>query len=125
MESSPDETTFEGPTLDLEVIEGLRELGGDDEPGLVLELIEMFLDDAPERLAEMTQGVDTGDLEMMVRSAHTLKSSAANMGAMLLSQICNAMEVAARDEDARRFRSMTEACRTAYDASARALRQVS
>lgn len=124
MESTPDDATFDGPTLDLDVIEGLRELGGDDDPGLVMELIEMFLDDAPERLAEMTQGVDTGDLEMMVRSAHTLKSAAANMGAMLLSHICTEMEAAARDKDAKRYRGMTEACRDAYDDSARALREI-
>jgi HPt (histidine-containing phosphotransfer) domain-containing protein len=84
----------------------------------------MFLDDAPERVAEMIRGVDTGDLDLMIRSAHTLKSAAANMGAMMLSQICRAMEKAARDEDAAGYRKLTDPCLAAFEESASALRDV-
>lgn len=125
MESNPDYVTHDGPVLDTAVIDGLRELGGDEDPGLVLELIEMFLDDAPSRLSEMMKGLEVGDLELMTRSVHTLKSSAANMGAMLLSSICKEMEAAAREQDVARYAAMTEACRQAYDRSASALREVS
>jgi len=124
MESNPDDVPCERPVLDTAVIEGLRELGGDDDPGLVLELIEMFLDDAPSRLSEMMQGLEAGDLELMTRSAHTLKSSAANMGAMLLSSICKELEAAARAQDVARYAAMTEACQEIYDRSEKALREI-
>ncbi len=111
--------------LDAEVIESLRELGGDDDPGLVQELIEMFLEDAPQRLDEMLQGLESGDYDLMQRSAHTLKSSAANMGAMVLSQVCKRMEAAAREQNKDSYEGMVEACREAYASSEEAMRNVS
>ena len=110
--------------LDNEVIDGLRELGGEDDPGLVLELVEMFLDDAPKRLEEMNQGLDCGDFQLMQRAAHTLKSSAANMGAMVLSYVAKQMEAAARSEDREGYEGMVSACREAYGASENALKGI-
>lgn len=110
--------------LDSAVIDGLKELGGDDDPGLVLELVEMFLDDAPKRLEEMSQGLDSGDFQLMQRAAHTLKSSAANMGAMVLSHVAKQMEQAARGEDREGYEGMVEACREAYGASEQALKGI-
>jgi HPt (histidine-containing phosphotransfer) domain-containing protein len=111
--------------LDNAVIDGLRELGGDDDPGLVLELVEIFVDDAPKRIEEMLQGLESGDFTLMQRSAHTLKSSAANMGAMVLSQVCRRMEAAARSEDKPAYEGMVEACREVYARSESALRSIS
>ena len=120
----PDFDGFEGPILDLEVIEGLRELGGEEEPGLVLELIEIFLDDAPKHLDAMTRALEEQNFEVMMRSAHTLKSASANMGVMLLNQVCKNMEAAARDDDLESCGSMVRLCRTAYVNSEQALRSL-
>jgi len=122
MDSTPDFAGFEGPILDLEVIEGLRELGGKEDPGLVLELVEMFLVDALRHLESMTRAFEEGDLEGMTRSAHTLKSASANMGVMLLNQVCKDLEDAARDEDLESYRSLVEICKNAYARSEQALR---
>ena len=113
--STPDQNpTFDPQVLDTEVIEGLRELGGEEDPGLLLELVEMFLDDAPNRLREMEESLSSGDLDTMRRAAHTLKSSSANMGAVLLCQICKDMEQAARDENQDSYREMAAQCLDAY-----------
>ena len=125
MDPNAESGELTGPVLDPDIIEGLRELGGDDDPGLVLELVEMFLDDAPKRLEEMIDGLDREDIELMRRSAHTLKSSAANMGAMFLSQVCRQMEDAARNENVESYRDMFTRCRTAYEQSEEELRKVS
>ena len=122
MDATPGFGGFEGPILDLDVIEGLRELGGEEDPGLVLELIEMFLDDAPKHLAAMARALEEGDLEVMMRSAHTLKSASANMGVMLLNQVCRDLEAAARMQDLEGYRAMVGACQSAYEESAQALR---
>jgi HPt (histidine-containing phosphotransfer) domain-containing protein len=84
--------------LDMQVIQGLRELGGDDDPGLVLELIAMFLEDAPKRMDEISTALSTGDIKLLERAAHTLKSSSANIGAARLSAHCKTMEELARNK---------------------------
>ena len=83
--------------LDMRVIESLKELGGDDDPGLVLELIGMFLTDAPQRMSDIQASLARGDIASLERAAHTLKSSSANIGAARLSSCCKSMEELARN----------------------------
>ncbi|MFT7667562.1 MAG: HPt (histidine-containing phosphotransfer) domain-containing protein [Planctomycetota bacterium] len=111
--------------LDFDVIEGLRELGGEDDPGLVLELIEMFLDDAPNHLDDMMMSMKSSNAELMQRSVHTLKSSSANMGAIRLPQICNEMEQLAQNADINGYRKLTSTCLDAFKEVDAALRQIS
>ncbi len=117
--------SFDPAILDPTVIEGLRELGGEDDPGLLMELVEMFLDDAPNRIKEIEQSMAEGDLDTMRRAAHTLKSSAANMGSIVLSNICAEMEAAARLEDCSKYAAMTPSCVEAFTDFEKALRQLS
>jgi HPt (histidine-containing phosphotransfer) domain-containing protein len=94
--------------IDPAVIQGLRELGGDDEPGLLAELIEIFLEDAPERMKDITEGLATGDVGRVERGAHTLKSSSANVGALSLSELCRKIVESARTNKNER---LPELCR--------------
>ena len=82
--------------IDPQVIQGLRELGGEDEPELLAELIGIFLEDAPLRMNDITEGLAHGDLGRVERGAHTLKSSSANIGALLLSDLCRRIVECAR-----------------------------
>jgi HPt (histidine-containing phosphotransfer) domain-containing protein len=82
--------------LDMRVIESLKELGGEEDPGLVLELVGMFLQDAPLRMREIETSLASGDIGTLERAAHTLKSSSANIGAARFSASCKAMEELAR-----------------------------
>ena len=82
--------------LDARVLDDLRALGGADDPGLLTELIELFLRDAPERIAEIEGALERGDAASLERAAHTLKSSSANLGATSLSALCREIEAAAR-----------------------------
>jgi len=85
--------------LDPSVIQGLRELGGEEDPGLLLELVELYLADAPERTAEMEQALAASDWKLLERAAHTLKSASANIGALGLSELCKELELKARGSD--------------------------
>lgn len=100
--------------IDPETIQGLRELGGDDEPELLAELIQIFLEDAPQRMKDITEGLAHGDLTRVERGAHTLKSSSANIGALGLSDLCGKIVACARG-------SQTKALPDLCDASARVL----
>jgi len=82
--------------IDMQIIQGLRELGGEDEPELLAELIGIFLEDAPQRMKDITEGLEHGDLARIERGAHTLKSSSANIGALGLSDLCRRIVECAR-----------------------------
>lgn len=85
-------TEHDSSVIDMQVIQSLRELGGDDDPGLLVELIDIFLEDAPQRLRDVSEALAADDLRRLERAAHTLKSSSANLGALGLSKLCKEME---------------------------------
>ena len=81
--------------LDPDVIEDLRGLLGNE----VERLIRVFLDDAPRLLATMENAASVPDFDSLRDAAHSLKSSSANLGAMVLSGAAKRIELAARDRN--------------------------
>jgi HPt (histidine-containing phosphotransfer) domain-containing protein len=61
------------------------------------ELIDTFLEDSPQLLAELKRASAANDLDALRRAAHTLKSNSANFGAMNLSHQAKELEQMARD----------------------------
>ncbi|MEM7515384.1 MAG: Hpt domain-containing protein [Planctomycetota bacterium] len=119
--ANQDPGAFDPNVIDLSVIEMLRELGGDDDPGLVVELIDLFLADAPSRIEEIQTGLRTGDFELLERAAHTLKSSSANLGARELSQICLELEDMGRKAEASSADQHAERAQSAFEKTQEAL----
>ena len=78
--------------LDQDVIATLKDLGGEDEPELFMELVDLFIDDTRSQLDQVSAALTRGDTEEMRRRAHTLKSSCANVGAVHMAQSCFQME---------------------------------
>lgn len=99
MTDSQRDNTSAGRAIDMRVIDDLRELGGSEDPGLLAELIDLFLSDAPGRLRDVEEGLAKGEIARVERAAHTLKSSSANIGAMNLSAICKRIEELARKKE--------------------------
>jgi len=110
--------------LDMQVIRGLRELGGDDDPGLLVEVIGMFLEDAPTRIREIEQGLASGDIKLLERAAHSLKSASANVGATQLSSICRRIEEIARQERSDGIAELIPESNKAWAEAAEALRSI-
>jgi CheY-like chemotaxis protein len=77
--------------LDSAALENLREMIGGDAEFLV-ELIDAFLEDAPQLLADMRQAVEQGDAAGLRLAAHSLKSNSADFGAIALSNLCRELE---------------------------------
>ena len=69
----------------------LREITGYD---LVFldELIDTYLEDGETQLEAMAAAGSADDAEAMIRPAHSLKSSSANVGATGLTELCRALE---------------------------------
>ena len=79
------------PCIDMQVLERMSALGGKG-VSLVTKIIGVYLNDAPSRLRSMQEAVARGDAVAMGRSAHTFKTSSANLGAMSLAELCQRME---------------------------------
>jgi len=87
----------ESQIIDPQALERLREWGGDKLAG---QMVRLFLKNSGTRMDQIRSGVDGGDLEEAERGAHSLKSSAANIGAELLRTLATRMESAALDGNA-------------------------
>jgi HPt (histidine-containing phosphotransfer) domain-containing protein len=79
--------------LDDSALRNLRDLGGDDFLG---EVIDAFLADAPELLATLRRTLDESRAEELRRAAHTLKSNGATLGAEEFAELCRALEQRAK-----------------------------
>jgi HPt (histidine-containing phosphotransfer) domain-containing protein len=83
--------------VDLGMLRNLRAAQGAGQPDIVAEVVAIFLQDAPGRVATIRAGVARGDLEGASRAAHTLKGSAGHLGARTLSTLCARFEEKVRE----------------------------
>jgi HPt (histidine-containing phosphotransfer) domain-containing protein len=65
--------------------------------GLVHDLLRTFLDTAADSFAQVESAILSGNGEALVRAAHTLKSSSANVGAQALSGYYRELEKFGRE----------------------------
>jgi signal transduction histidine kinase/DNA-binding NarL/FixJ family response regulator len=74
--------------IDRAAVDRLRAL----QPGVVGELVEIFLAHAPEQLAAIRAAASSGELVVLRRVAHTLKGDASAWGARPLEHACREIE---------------------------------
>ena len=85
-----------GSGLEGAALERLTRIGGQE---FLLEMIELFLEHAPERLAAARAAFEAGDFPSVYRAAHSLKSTAGNLGARGLQGAAERAEARASAED--------------------------
>jgi len=83
--------------LDRSVLDELRTLQEEGEPDIVTELIDLYLQEAPARLDAIRAAVSHRDASELVRAAHSLKGSSANLGAGPVSTVCGELERCGRE----------------------------
>ena len=111
-----------GIALDPEAIARLRRLGGDL---LARKMATLFLDLAPPRLAAAREGLGAGDLDQVRRAAHSLKSSAGNVGAYAMVEAAGRLEdEAERGAPAAELEALLAALTAAWDAALPELRSL-
>jgi two-component system, sensor histidine kinase len=82
--------------LDPEALAEIRMLDATGSPGLLKQVISAFIADAPEQLRMAENAAQSGDLDGFMRAAHSLKSTAKQMGAQRLAQAAYDWETSAR-----------------------------
>lgn len=82
--------------VDSVAIARLKDFGGDR---LVRGMVDLFVKNAPVRVAEARSALDRGDAAALTSALHALKSSAGQLGLVTIHQACVAgEELAARGE---------------------------
>ena len=95
--------------IDMNTFNSLKESMGADFIG---ELINTFLEDAPNQLEQMRNALAVRDAESFRRAAHTIKSHAATFGATELAGLARELEMMGREnnlETGNRLEVMKEA----------------
>ncbi len=96
MTNTPNELPLsDEPSIDANILQNLREYDDEDDPFVNI-LIETYLNEAPQHLDGIRTAVQSKDAKLLKESAHTLKSSSAQLGAMKFSQLCKEMEYMGR-----------------------------
>jgi CheY-like chemotaxis protein/HPt (histidine-containing phosphotransfer) domain-containing protein len=107
--------------IDASAIEMLQALESNGSPGLVARVIETYLRTSPEMIESMRQGLDSDDAEAIERSAHSLKSSSATLGALELAELCKELEQIGREAETTRAAAVFASLETEFDRVRRAL----
>jgi CheY-like chemotaxis protein/HPt (histidine-containing phosphotransfer) domain-containing protein len=85
----------EGP-INARALDAIRHLPGPNGALLVQKVIGAYLADTPPRFAQLRAAAEAGDAEALRKTAHTLKSSSANVGAEPLAALCKELEMLGR-----------------------------
>lgn len=83
-----------------------------------------FLEMSP-ILEEMSQALETNDLEVAQRHAHSLKSSSRTLGLTRFGQLCADIEVALRQDRAEDAKTLAMPIMRQYDTASSALSSMS
>ena len=84
------------PVIDIATFDELKQMSGGD---FINELIEAFLDDAPNMIQNMQTAIDTKDVESFRRNAHSMKSNANTFGATELGALAKELEFMAKENN--------------------------
>lgn len=87
-----------GAILDQAIVDRIRSLDRGDGSKVLDKIIEIYLHTAPKSVAELRLAVEAGDCDAVRRTAHSLKSSSANLGATSLTNQLHELERKAHDK---------------------------
>ena len=78
--------------IDPSALAALQELQIEGEPSILNDIVTAYLTGSESLISQLREAILKNDLEVVHRSAHSLKSSSANVGAMRLFEISKALE---------------------------------
>jgi HPt (histidine-containing phosphotransfer) domain-containing protein len=84
------------PVIDKATFDELKQMSGED---FINELIDAFLDDAPNMIQNMQSALDSKDVESFRRNAHSMKSNANTFGATELGALAKELEMMGKENN--------------------------
>ena len=87
-------------TVDLAILASFDEAQEEGEPDFVVELIDLYLDEAPRLFTSIRDGLANDDWLSAKRAAHSLHGSSSNLGILQMALIAGALEHLTENQDA-------------------------
>lgn len=112
------------PTLDLKTLGTLRELGRRTGKDILGEVVGLYLDRKPTQLELLREALARGDAQTVERTAHSLKGSSANLGALRLARLASDLETLGRQGELGGGQTRLEALETEIDQVEKRLRSI-
>ena len=110
--------------IDMEAINRIRAIPGKSGSSLFEQVVSQFATTAPSLAAAIRTQCDADDAEALWRTAHSLKSSAAALGAGRLSHRCAEIETLARETGAAPVRELLGALEADLTAAQNGLKEL-
>ena len=104
--------------IDSKALERLQEWGGSR---LQQQMMKLFLEHAPERMDQIRNGLADTDAHLVELGSHSLKSSAGNVGAVVVQELAEQVENAAADKDLATAGGLLPDLESAFDEAQSAL----
>jgi HPt (histidine-containing phosphotransfer) domain-containing protein len=101
----------------------LESLASTTDKAFVGELIDTFLEDAPQLLSALGGALSSGDAEGFRRSAHSLKSNGASLGAISFSASAKVLEMMGKEGNLRDAQPKVDSLHSEFEQVKRALKE--
>ncbi|MEA5420459.1 response regulator [Spirulina sp. CCNP1310] len=101
--------------LDPTVLDDLVAMGGDSAAELMVDLIDSYVELAPQLLTDIQIGIEQENYELFARAAHSLKSSSASLGANYLAELCQGLEHGGRSQNLNSIPDLWTRTRAEYE----------
>ena len=92
MRAAVSDTPANGTIIDPAALAVLQQLRRPDGPDPVAELIDLFVQETPQRLREMRTAVTQYNAEALAVAAHGLRGCASSIGAVRMASLCEKLE---------------------------------
>ena len=78
--------------IDESVLDNYRRIQQPGKPDIIKRLVDIYLGNSPDILRKIAEAARQGDMDRLWQSAHSLKSSSANIGATNFAALCEMVE---------------------------------
>lgn len=108
--------------LDMNALARIRGLDPGGSTAILAKIITIYLDTSPEQISALKQAYAQENRDVVRKTAHSLKSSSANLGAETLSAVCKRLEIQAIDAQWQDLSDLITSIENEFDCVADALR---
>jgi HPt (histidine-containing phosphotransfer) domain-containing protein len=109
--------------IDLSVLETIRSFRREGRPDPLRHIVNLFVEHSRQLVERMKDALAQGDGGVVRETAHSLKSSSGNVGAVNLSSLCKEMEQAGKEANIDLARRILPQLLEAYEEAGVALDQ--
>jgi CheY-like chemotaxis protein len=113
----------EEPAIDRARLDELAELGDEEDPEWIMSILQKFEEDTASRVVKLVVAAETGDAPALGQTAHALKGSCSNLGAMQMASIAEGLQALGQSGRTTGAADMVHALETAFARAKAAIEQ--